>query len=110
MENHFNSSVQSATTVPCPNCGFAIPIGATWCEGCGAGEPSSSKPSMKPNELKHGISGPCVGNEELFRKGSDDMTLMRFVILTCLWIAGLFLFYVFIYFGAWFIIGGGSFD
>ena len=23
--------------VPCPNCGFAIPIGATWCEGCGAG-------------------------------------------------------------------------
>ena len=26
-------------SISCPNCGFAIPIGATWCEGCDAGFP-----------------------------------------------------------------------
>ncbi len=31
------------TAIPCPNCGHAIPIGQTYCEGCGIGDPSSKK-------------------------------------------------------------------
>jgi hypothetical protein len=37
------------THIPCPNCGFAIPIGTTWCEGCGAGNRpiDPSRPAQK---------------------------------------------------------------
>ena len=32
------------TSIPCPNCGHAIPIGETYCEGCGIGEPNKNAP------------------------------------------------------------------
>lgn len=31
------------SSVPCPNCGHAIPIGHSYCEGCGIGDPESTK-------------------------------------------------------------------
>jgi hypothetical protein len=96
--------------VPCPNCGFAIPIGATWCEGCGAGKPGSPELSIRLSRNEHGSTGYSEQPEEFRGKGTDDLSFMRCVLLTCLWIAGLFLFSVFLYFGAWFIAGGGSFD
>ncbi len=41
------TSSDPPTQVPCPNCGFAIPIGATWCPGC------AKRQQVQSDQVRH---------------------------------------------------------
>ena len=77
-------------SVLCPNCGFAILIGATWCKGCGAGYP--------------GI------REEIACENYNNWNFSRGERLACSWVVGILLFLVVVSCGGCFIANGWSLD